>query len=400
MRVDLVSLRSAGSAGATPQLLSEWRIGAILQAVAVRDALTSELWLDIGGRRYPARVASGDTAGPANGEKLQVRVLRNSPVLALEALPSDEPAAADPDTGVIADAMRRYVPRQESPAALMANVAWVAQAKPGVAALPQPIVEAAVKLWQALPRPETLADPKTLQNALQRSGAFLEASLTDTTRAPAAASTDVKALMLSLRETLREYDVRPATTRFGAETNAPIPTARGALDPLPPMPATIVLADSASEQMGDLARQTDGALARLTTLQTTNSAAQEPSAQSILIELPVRHDERATILRLRIERDGSRGAEGGAGESWSVEAAVDLGAGGALHARVTLNGHRVGVQLRAASPAVVEALTARAPELEAMLRDSGLIVDRVVCLHGMPAGDTGAKPTRLLDVRV
>jgi hypothetical protein len=34
-----------------------------------------------------------------------------------------------------------------------------------------------------------------------------------------------------------------------------------------------------------------------------------------------------------------------------------------------------------------------------MLREAGLEIDRVVCLHGMPSGDTGAKPTRLLDVR-
>ena len=72
---------------------------------------------------------------------------------------------------------------------------------------------------------------------------------------------------------------------------------------------------------------------------------------------------------------------------------------GALHARVTLNEHRIGVQLRAESPAIVEALSARAGELESMLRESGLEIDRVVCLHGLPVGDHGARPARLLDVR-
>ncbi len=77
---------------------------------------------------------------------------------------------------------------------------------------------------------------------------------------------------------------------------------------------------------------------------------------------------------------------------------MDLGQVGALHAKVTLTGHRIGVQLRAESAGIVDALSARAGELEAILRDAGLEIDRIVCLHGMPAGDRGAHAVRLLDV--
>ena len=156
--------------------------------------------------------------------------------------------------------------------------------------------------------------------------------------------------------------------------------------------------DEPSQQLNELARQTDGALARLTTVQISNSAP-DPAVQSMLIDLPVRHEDRAAMLRLKIEKDGSRRRDGDGAESWTVEAAVDLGAIGGLHAKVTLIGKRVGVQLRAESPAVVAALSQRSDELEAMLAESGLEVDRVVCLHGMPAGDTGVRPARLLDVR-
>ena len=78
---------------------------------------------------------------------------------------------------------------------------------------------------------------------------------------------------------------------------------------------------------------------------------------------------------------------------------MDLGVAGALHARVTMNGRRIGVQLRAETPAIVDALSARAPQLAAVLRGAGLEVDRIVCLHGLPAGDAGARSARLLDVR-
>jgi hypothetical protein len=180
--------------------------------------------------------------------------------------------------------------------------------------------------------------------------------------------------------------------------HAPLPTAAGPLTSLPASPATFALIESSNQHMHELARQTDGALSRLTALQLANGS-QDNAVQSLLIELPVRHEDRSTMLRLRIGRDGGRGGHESAESSWTVEAALDLGAIGPLHARVSLTGQRIGVQLRAASAAVVDLLSARSSELEAMLRGAGLEVDRVVCLHGMPAGDSGARQSRLLDVR-
>lgn len=399
MRIDLVDFRGTSPAGSsTPSLLSEWRVGALLQAVAVRDAASGQLWLDIGGQRHSARLANGNNAGPANGEVLQVRVLRNSPVLALETLSSARPVSAD--ATVVADAMRRFVPRQESAALMLANLSWLAQGKHGAAQLPKAVTQAATQLWQALPDADSLSDPKTLASAIQRSGAFLEANLADTSRGladPKVLVNDLKALMLTLSRTLREHGARPHAAHSESAMNAPVPTARGPLAALNAAPATFSMIEAADQQLNELARQTDGAIARLTTTQIGN-AAPDPSVQAMLVELPVRHEDRASMLRLRIEHDGSRKDSGG-GDSWSVEAAMDLGPVGALHAKVTLTGHRVGVQLRAESPGIVNALSARAGELEAILRDAGLEIDRIVCLHGMPAGDTGARAARLLDVR-
>ena len=399
MRVDLVDFRSASPAGTSPSLLSEWRIGALLQAVAVRDANSGQLWLDIGGQRHSARLASGNGSGPANGEQLQVRVLRNSPVLALETLSSSASAAPDVDMTVVADAMRRFVPRQESAALMLANLSWLAQGKNGASELPKSVMQAAAQLWQALPDADSLGNPQLLEKAITRSGAFLEANLADASRIvdPKVLATDLKALMLTLSRTLRDSGARPTAAHSDTAVNAPIPTARGPLTALTAAPATFSMIEASSQQLNELSRQTDGAIARLTTTQITNSAP-DPAVQSMLVELPVRHEDRAAMLRLRVEHDGSRKRFGG-DASWSVEAAVDLGQVGALHAKVTLSGHRIGVQLRAESAALVDALSARAGELEAMLRESGLEIDRIVCLHGMPAGDAGARAARLLDVR-
>ena len=396
MRVDLVNFLGSGSSP-SPGLLAEWRVGAILEAIAVRDARSGQLYLDIGGQRHPARVASGDQAGPQNGERLQVRVLRNSPVLALETV-STQPTTTSAESAVIADALRKFVPRQQSPALLLANLAWIAQRKSGVETLPRSVVQAAAHLWHALPEAEALADPVALETAIARSGVFLEANLA-THRGPPDPrfASDLKTLMLTLQRALQGNGAKPSSTHTDA-SHAPVPTARGPLTALPAAPATLAVLEEPMQQLNELSRQADGALARLTTVQISNSAP-DPAVQSMLIDLPVRHEDRAAVLRLKIERDGSRRRDGDGAESWTVEAAVDLGAIGALHAKVTLVGKRIGVQLRAESPAIVAALSQRTGELEAMLSESGLEVDRVVCLHGMPAGEPGVRAARLLDVR-
>lgn len=391
MRLDLVSFRGNPLTGAGTSLLAEWRVGTILQAVAVRDAKTGQLWLELAGGRHPARIASGDQGGPAHGERLHVRVLRTHPVLALETIQSDSVV----DEAVTAAALRRFVPKQESPATMLANLSWLAQGKGATQALPRNVLEAAARLWQSFPLADSLTDPDELEAALRRSGAFLEAKLAS--NQAAGLGSDLKALLLALSRALHESGARAAAARSDTAAHAPVPTQKGPLTPLQSAPATFSLLDTPAQQLNELSRQTEGALARLTTVQIANHTPDH--ASSILIELPIRHDSRASMLRLRIEQDERGRQEGEASDAWSVEAALDLGAVGALHARVTLRGQRVGVHLRAESAGVVEALAARSGELESMLRNAGLEIDRIVCLHGMPAGDIGARAARLLDVR-
>lgn len=396
MRLDLVTLRGVPATGTSNSLLAEWRVGTILQAVATRDASSGQLFLQLGDSRYPARLASGDEQGPSDGEKMSVRVLRTSPVLALERVP--EQARASASAEVVTDALRRFVPRQSSPAPLAANLAFVARGE-GAQSLPRNVAQVASQLWDALPDIDSMSDPMTLERALSRSGTFLEAALAKDDGTPAsraALAGDLKNLMLQFARVLREHGAKPSGGFADAGAHAPLPSANAPLTSLSAAPATLALLETPFEQMNELARQTEGALARMATTQVTNSAQDGPTT-SMLIEVPVRQDDRANVLRFRIERDSSRKQHAN-GESWAVEAALDLGAIGALHARVSLSGFRVGVQLRADSPAIVEMLNARAPELEAMLREAGLEVDRIVCRHGMPAGDAGQRLTRLLDV--
>lgn len=401
MRLDVISPRvnAAPEPNGVASLWAKWRVGAVLEAIAVRDASTGQLFLDMGGRRYAARLASGHAGTePANGERMQLRVLRNSPVLALERIAG--PAPGHIDAEVAAAALRKLVPRQTSPTPLLANLAWVARG--GGESLPEPVARLAQQIWQALPDVDDLSDPTRLERALNRSGTFLEAALANddgTPAARAAIANDLKALMLQLGRVLREHGARPDGARFADNTaHAPLPTASGPLSSLSGAPATLALLDGANEPLHELARQADGALARIATTQVAN-CAQDPLVQSLLIEVPMRYEQRASVLRLRIRQQAPR-QHSREHHGWNIEAALDLGSSGALYANVWLNGFRVGVQLRAESSTLVEQLSARAPQLEAMLRESGLEVDRIVCRHGMPTGDAGERLTRLLDVHV
>src|SRR5215471_4306946 len=121
MRLELNTQRLIAS----PDLssgLSQWRVGAILEAVAVRGVEDGQLWLTIGANRVPARIASGDVTGPANGERLQLRVLRDSPVIALETVMAD-----DSEASTVNEGLRHFLPRQASPAPLLANLAFLAK---------------------------------------------------------------------------------------------------------------------------------------------------------------------------------------------------------------------------------------------------------------------------------
>src|SRR5690606_20333413 len=187
---------------------------------------SGQLFLNMGGQRYPARLASGSgDSGPVDGERMTLRVLRNSPVLALERI--EEPSSGL-DAESLGDALRKFVPRQSSPAPLLSNLAWLARHGD---LLPKSVAQGAERLWQSLPGTADMTDPMTLERALARSGAFLEAALANddgTPAARAAIATDLKTLMLQFARVLRAHGAHSSSGAFADSTpHAPLPTASG-----------------------------------------------------------------------------------------------------------------------------------------------------------------------------
>lgn len=391
MRIDIAPSTSLGLLGRAPGLIPEWRVGSVVEAVAVRDATSGQLWLDIGHSRVPARLASGDPSGPAGGEVLKLRVLRNSPVIAFETLETP----AEPATEVASDSLRRVLPRQASPAALLANAGWIAERGESGALLPQRLLQALAALWRGLPTPAQLSSAEGLEAAIRQSGLFLEAQLA---RAPVpglvedVATHDLKALLLSLRSQVPEQTGQFLSTGSFPAAAAPLPMLRGALTPLADIAPSLAGIAAPGDQVDELLRQTEGALARLTATQLINASAQ---GLAFLVEVPVRYDNDARMLRFRFERHP--GQADGKPQGWSVEAVLTLSRGEAVHARVSFLAGRVAVQLRSDSAAMVERLKMSRDALLGTLMAAGLEVEQIVCLHGLPAADPGQSRSQLVD---
>lgn len=390
MRIELAPANSPGLLGRAPGMIPEWRVGAIVEAVAVRDATTGQLWLTLGQMRLPARVASGDPAGPADGEVLRLRVLRNSPVLAFESLEANSETRSDPAS----DALRRMLPRQSSPAALFAALGTFARSNNLEHLLPARVADKMARLWGGIATTTQLSDAAGVAAAVSRSGIFMENLLA--TRSGAALNSipleDLKALLLNLKEALTGQGVRDLPPRI--DLPAPLPVLRGSLVPLTAAASSLTNVDSVAGAIDALARDTDGALARLTATQLINHAAH---GLVWLVEIPVRHEDEAHMLRFRFERESAE--ESSEETGWTVEAALELGSRQAVHARVSLRQHRISVQLRSDAPEVVARLKAHANVLTLALERAGLNVDQVVCLHGLPVDEAGQPRARLVDLR-
>lgn len=391
MRIDLLSANDPRTTVTTP-MRAMWRVGAIIEAVAIRDAVTGQLWLQLNNQSLAARLASGHSAGPLNGEHLKLRVLRDTPVLALESV---EDPAADRTTD---DSLRRYLPRQTSPAPLLANLGWLVRNPDHIQGLPVAIRQALTHVWNSLPTASNLQDPQALAQALLHSGTFLEAQLAkhwdgQSRQLAGALSQDFKAALLALREQLRNLRLMPSSNR---QPPGPMPALHAPLSAIATGPASLSVLDEASKQLSELQQQTEGSLARVTTNQLLNDQAAGQGLLSWLIELPIKHEDRAELLRFKFEREAKQHL--GNAEGWTVEVAIDLGNQGALHVQISLVNKRFNVQLRSDSPGLITALSQQLPLLKSSLQEQGLELDRVVCLHGGPVDNAGARLTRLLDI--
>lgn len=316
------------------------------------------------------------TVPPSSGPGTPVQHVRATQ--AVRPVGTPLPLAHLVSEGEVGAALRRELPRQGSPMPLLADLAWLNATSAGErAALPEPVRQAVAATWRALASFDELARPGELERAARASGLGLERLLAtaDPAGLEAALAGDWKALLLRLRAALLAFPRRCAA-RLAPGADAPLPGRPGALPALEPVDARLADALDTATMTGELAEEVDAAVARVTAHQLAN--LREPGlAPHAVLEIPLRHDHGATMLRLRITREGEDPAARGAAPVWTVEFAVHLGAAGALQGRVQLAGNRLDVAVESDLAATLEALQASEAELRRNLEALGLEVERL-----------------------
>ncbi len=218
--------------------------------------------------------------------------------------------------------------------------------------LPTEIRSALDTLLARTPSLRQLFDASELAGRLTRSGLFMEASLMR--HGGEGVSSDLKALLLRLLALIKRA------------TEGGEPGAGGDRARLPDAPLLQLL--------GALAKQTQGALARIQLHQLAQFTAEgENPAWSF--ELPLRTDQEYASVKLRFtcEADHSADPE----RPWSVTLTMTDQEGAPLRAVISLRGGAISTAFWSGRTETAQSLAERLPELRARLEAQGLEVGRL-----------------------
>lgn len=340
----------------------------------------------------PQATASGQAASPA----LTVPDVSASVAIRPPAAPAARPAG---EAGaVLREAASQAAARQTSLAPLLVTLA---QAAGRLGQVPGPVAQAAMQLLGSRVNAERPIPAAVLQQAVQKSGIFLEARL----GAPNAAQAmrgDVKASLLTLQAGLG--------TLFGAG-QAPIEATRRPAPPLRGLPPRAQAAEPAPpvaegrEAVGrQLLGQAEGALHRMRLSQMASLPEAGPTAGPRAdapaewnLEIPLLLGRELAMLALQINRDG-RNKASKAGRGWQMKFSLNFSDLGEVGANVALRDDATAIAIWAEDEETAIGLNALLPDLAEGLAARGVSVGSLVCRVGAPR-DGQVASGRLVDAR-
>ncbi|HDS1802057.1 TPA: flagellar hook-length control protein FliK [Pseudomonas putida] len=264
----------------------------------------------------------------------------------------------------------------------------------------------AERLLAGLPDARQLGDAKTVAQALNNSGAFLEAKLLG--GFPASVATDLKAHLLRL---VAQAQGNPLGVPELAPANLAITTpalVRGALGmlgrvspkPVPgafPLPARLLAALEDESDLQQLLRLAAAAVSRLqshvmSSLQQTGMLENGNLQTTWQTEVPVRHGQEFVPLQVKIQReetpqqqaDRKHQAQDPLQALWRIELAFDLAPLGPLQVQAQLSQGRLNGQLWAERERTARLIDTQLGALRERLLARGLDVGDLACHPGTP----------------
>lgn len=260
---------------------------------------------------------------------------------------------------------------------------------------------------------------EALRSAFQKSGVLLEAKLGEAVRQAGSGQVqtnaalpggDLKTALLSLKQKLSSFlKSQPPAEGTSKQVPArssnlpPPPVRSGPMKGQPAVEPSISARMPASQATQILMEETRSAISRLRLMQNSSLPPQADSSagRSTLarlewnFEIPLAFGGRTDMAQIRIEGEGGENVETSR-RPWNVHVSLDTQETGIVSGAVMLQGSSVSVNLWADRNEMVELFLAHEAELDAVLKDAGLDVERLRIRHGVRQAEH-TPPGRMLD---
>lgn len=333
----------------------------------------------------------GTTGAPSSGASPSAP----APAPTTYAPPSPVAQAVAPLTA----AMRSSIATQNSLQPLFQTISSLG-AK--VEALPQPVQDAISRVLQSIPnmRETEQFTGAVLKEAISKSGLQMEAVLSRAIPGQPELQNDVKALLLLLRGSLRQWlgdvPLPPLTSRAAPPLKGQMPRAN-----TPSLPA--LANDADLETIGKtILGQTESALSRVRVMQLNalQDASQPQTHQTgrteMQFEIPFVFAGQMTLVHLQVQGDASGQVEAEL-RRWKMRFALTLDAFGEVGGEVGLDGGAVNVSLWAIDDTSADVLRAHIDELVTSLEALGLNTGIVKVRERPPHTPPPPNGTHLVD---
>jgi hypothetical protein len=315
-----------------PRLLEQLRPGYSFEAVVEAKLAENSVMLKLAGGQL-LRAQIPHVLEP--GQLLKLEVVKAGTVPELKIIAPAQ-NAVPPEQGVVTQALRQFLPKQQNLADFAVSLRQVAASATHES---DPAGAAIHKALGVLPSKDDLLSADGLKRGVDNSGIFLEAKLTGS---PLAAQGDLKGQLLALAEALQKPGSLPDALA------------------------------------GPLLHKTEGALARI----VLDQLASLPE-NSWRLEIPYTDGRRTDAVKVRIDRENPANPAG-VQASWSVVLELNPPGLGTLHSRISLVGEVVDTYFWSDQKTTAELAREHLDLLSARYTQAGLKAGRLNVLDAAP----------------
>lgn len=364
---------------------TELYVGQLLKTVVVKALSENQVLININGQNINARTSHHINPG----ELLRVKVVQTKGETVLQIL------RAPPEYSLLHKALMQTLPKQASPAFLLASLSELNS----FSNLPPMISQ---QIQHLLASFSPLAHlPQQLAQAIGYSGLFLENTLANwrKTDSREPLTKDFKGQCIKLRGLLNEQlgtsSVKAAfyePETFPLLSNIPQPQRN-----LTPVSFT---GQTVEHILAMLHEQTTQTLARIETNQLLHLLHSQGESYRLLFELPIHTLLGLEVIPLKIEEHRPQQASKTAKLSWSMSFAIHLSHLGDIQAKVKLQDTALDIQINADKKETVDYLTDQQQTFTNLLEPLGLTLNLWNVDFGLLTEEMDISNLHLLDIKI